>query len=183
MVWPAAHLGWQWKMGVIFFIAGMFLMFLSSTVYHWVQPGRIKNILRKLDHINIYVMIACSYTPICIGVVGGRLGWIVFGLLWCVVLCGTFYKIFALGRWPRLSLALYLAMGWSGVLLARPIIQSISWQPLILILAEGILYSGGTWFFAHDRRRHFHAIWHLFVLGGAMAHWAAVLLIILQQTN
>lgn len=183
MVWPAVGLGWQWAFGTIFFITGMFLMFLSSTLYHWVRPGRVKTVLRKLDHINIYVMIACSYTPICVAVVGGALGWTVFGLLWATVLAGTFYKIFALGRWPRLSLALYLLMGWSGLFVARPVVQALSWRPLSLILLEGVLYTAGTWFFARDHKRHYHAIWHLFVLGGAMAHWAAILLIILEQTG
>ncbi len=181
MVWPAVRLGWQWAFGTIFFIAGMFLMFLSSTLYHWVWPGRVKRVLRILDHINIYVMIACSYTPICVVVVGGALGWTVFGLLWAVVIGGTFYKIFALDRWPKLSLGLYLVMGWSGLLIARPIVESISWRPLCLILLEGILYSTGTWFFAHDGRRHYHAIWHIFVMAGAMAHWSAILLIILES--
>lgn len=183
MVWPAVRLGWQWAFGTIFFITGMFLMFFSSTLYHWVRPGRAKVVLRKLDHINIYVMIACSYTPICVAVVGGALGWSVFGLLWATVLAGTFYKIFALGRWPRLSLGLYLLMGWSGLFVARPVVEALSWRPLGLILLEGVLYTAGTWFFARDYKRHYHAIWHLFVLGGAMAHWAAILLIILEQTG
>lgn len=183
MVCPAARLGWEWTMGTAFFIMGMFLMFLSSTLYHWVRPGRMKTILRKLDHINIYVMIACSYTPICIAVVGGALGWSVFAALWVIVLAGSFYKIYALGRWPRLSLALYLLMGWSGLFLARPVVQALSLWPLALILLEGVLYTAGTWFFARDWKRHYHAIWHLFVLGGAMAHWAAILLIILEHAK
>ncbi len=178
MVWPAACLGWQWTMGVIFFISGMFL---SSTLYHWVWPGRLKQALRKVDHISIYVMIACSYTPICIAVIGGWLGWTVFGLLWAVVIGGVFYKLLAMGRWPRLSLALYLLMGWSGILIARPVIERLSPLVLGLILTEGIMYSAGTYFFAHDDRRHYHAIWHIFVLLGAMAHWSAILLIILGQ--
>ena len=80
MVWPAATLGWQWTMGVLFFIVGMFLMFLSSTIYHWLPEGRARRILRRCDHISIYVMIACSYTPICIAVIGGWLGWTGRGL-------------------------------------------------------------------------------------------------------
>ncbi len=82
MVWPAASLGWQWSMGVIFFIAGMFLMFLSSTIYHFLPPGHARGVMRRLDHISIYVMIACSYTPICVSVVGGVVGWTVFAILW-----------------------------------------------------------------------------------------------------
>lgn len=179
MVWPAVSLGWRWAMGVLFFIVGMFLMFLSSTIYHWLKPGIAKNILRKCDHISIYVMIACSYTPICIAVVGGWIGWVTFGLLWAVVIAGTVYKIVAMGKYPRLSLALYLVMGWSIVFIAKPVFESLSVLSMFLIFAEGLLYTAGTYFFAKDSKPHFHAIWHVFVLLGAIAHWSAILTIML----
>jgi len=179
MVWPAVHKGWEMAMGVIFFIVGMFLMFLSSTIYHWVHPGVAKRVLRKLDHISIYVMIACSYTPICIGVVGGWLGWTIFGVQWAAVIGGTFYKIFALGKYPRLSLALYLIMGWCVLLVIEPVMNRLSWLSIVLLFCEGLFYTCGTYFFAHDDKRHFHAIWHVFVLLGAIAHWSVVLTLIL----
>ena len=179
MVWPAVHRGWAMAMGVIFFIVGMFLMFLSSTIYHWVHPGLAKRILRKCDHISIYVMIACSYTPICIGVVGGWVGWLVFGILWVMVIGGTFYKIFAIDRYPRLSLILYLAMGWSVLFIFPRVVEELSTISLLLLLAEGFFYTTGTYFFAHDEKKNFHAVWHVFVLLGAMAHWSAVLTILI----
>ena len=177
MVWPAVSRGWHWAMGVLFFITGMFLMFLSSTIYHWLPEGKARRILRKCDHISIYVMIACSYTPICIAVVGGWLGWTIFGVLWAVVMGGTIYKIVALGRYPRLSLALYLLMGWSVVFIAKPVYEQLSTISLLLILLEGLLYTTGTYFFAKDTKRHYHAIWHVFVLLGAICHWAAILFV------
>lgn len=181
MVWPAAAQSWQMALGIAFFVVGMFLMFLSSTLYHWAPPGRLKQALRRCDHISIYVMIACSYSPICLGVVGGWLGWTAMGILWLLALSGTVYKLLALGRWPRLSLALYLAMGWSGLLIADPVVRALSPLTLCLLLAEGVFYTAGTWFFARDARRPFHAVWHIFVLLGAMAHWAAVLSILLSH--
>lgn len=179
MVWPAVSLGWRWAFGVLFFIVGMFLMFLSSTLYHLLPPGLAKNILRKCDHISIYVMIACSYTPICIAVVGGWIGWVTFGLLWAIVIAGTVYKIVAMGKYPKLSLALYLSMGWSIVFIAKPVFERLSLLSMLLIFAEGLLYTVGTYFFAKDSKRHFHAIWHVFVLLGAIAHWSAILTIML----
>ena len=181
MVWPAVSIGWQWTMGVLFFIVGMFFMFLSSTIYHWLPEGRARRILRKCDHISIYVMIACSYTPICIAVVGGWLGWIIFGILWAVVIGGTIYKILALGKYPRLSLALYLVMGWSGVFIAKPVYEQLSATSILFILAEGLLYTAGTYFFAKDTKRHYHTVWHIFVLLGAISHWAAILFVMLEQ--
>jgi len=179
LVWLAADVSWQMAFGVVCFLFGMFFMFLSSTVYHWVRAGRVKRALRKCDHISIYVMIACSYTPILIGVVGGLLGWTVFALQWVVVIAGAFYKIFAMGRWPRLSLAIYLIMGWSIILIAEPVIKLLTPATLLLILAEGIAYTAGTYFFAHDSRPHYHAIWHIFVLLGALAHWGAILTLLI----
>lgn len=180
MVWPAVYKGWEWAFGVIFFITGMFLMFLSSTIYHWVWPGRVKQVMRKIDHISIYVMIACSYTPICVSVIGGWLGWLVFGLQWAAVIGGTFYKVYAMGKLPKLSLAIYLLMGWNVLLIIKPVWERLSVAALVMLLAEGVLYTAGTFFFTNDNRRHFHAIWHIFVLLGAMAHWTAVLLILLD---
>jgi len=179
MAWPAVHQSWQMAFGVIFFICGMFIMFLSSTIYHWVKPGRLKNALQRLDHISIYVMIACSYSPICVGLIGGWLGWLVFGLQWGMVVLGIFYKLLAFGRWPRLSLTIYLVMGWCIVLITPAVWSRMSATALSFLLTEGILYSIGTYFFAHDYHRHYHAIWHIFVLLGAMAHWSVVLCLLI----
>ncbi len=182
LAWYIIKLGynasWQYAMGVTFFTAGMLLMFAFSALYHWWMPGRGKRVLRVFDHISIYVMIAASYTPICIGLVGGALGWVVFGLLWAVVIGGAVYKITAIDRWPRLSLALYLIMGWSVVFIAEPVYSRLSADSLVCLLAEGLFYTAGTYFFAHDARPYFHAIWHLFVLGGAVAHWLTILSIL-----
>lgn len=179
MIWPATSCGWAMTLGVIFFIFGMFTMFLASTIYHWVWPGRAKQILRKCDHISIYVMIACSYTPICIGVIGGWIGWTVFALQWAAVIGGTFYKIFAMGKYPRLSLAIYLIMGWSVLLIMPEVLSKLSTAAMSLLVAEGLFYTIGTYFFSHDKKKHFHAIWHVFVLFGAIAHWSVVLIIVL----
>ncbi len=167
---------WQNAMGVTFFTSGMLLMYACSTLYHWWKPGRGKRVWRIFDHISIYVMIAASYTPICIGVVGGALGWTVFGLLWGVVILGTIYKATAINRWPRLSLLLYLIMGWSIVFIAQPVYDSMPAAALIAILCEGLFYTGGTYFFAHDKHPYYHGIWHIFVLLGSIAHWVAILL-------
>ncbi len=179
MVWPALSKGWEMAFGVIFFIVGMFLMYLSSTLYHWARPGLAKRVLQRCDHISIYVMIACSYTPICVGKIGGWVGWLMFGLLWATVIAGTVYKIVAFGKYPRLSLAIYLVMGWSVVLIAPSVWCEFSVLPLSLLVAEGVFYTAGTYFFSHDERKGFHAIWHVFVLLGSFAHWSVVLCLIL----
>lgn len=175
---PGYESAWQDAFGATCFLCGMLAMYAASSLYHWWLPGRTKKCLRVLDHISIYVMIAASYTPICIGVVGGTLGWVVFGLLWGVVAGGAVYKITAIDRFPRLSLLLYLLMGWSFVFVAEPVCTKLSAGALACIAAEGFFYTSGTWFFAHDNRRYFHGIWHIFVLLGSVSHWAAILLIL-----
>ena len=179
MVWPAVREGWQMAFGVLFFIVGMFLMFLSSTIYHWLRPGIAKDILRKCDHISIYVMIACSYTPICVGVIGSWLGWLVFGFLWLVALIGSIVKIVAIGKHPRLSLAMYLIMGWSVLFIFPTVLEKLSLLSMTFLISEGVLYTAGTYFFAHDSKPHYHSIWHVFVLLGAIAHWSVILTIML----
>ena len=182
--WAILKLGYEsnWKnaFGVTFFTCGMLLMYAASTLYHWWMPGRTKQRLRIFDHISIYVMIAASYTPICIGVVGGALGWTMFGLLWGTAVGGAIYKITAINRYPRLSLLIYLIMGWAFIFMAEPVCTRIPTSALCAILAEGLFYTSGTYFFAHDSRPYFHGVWHIFVLLGSVAHWLGILLILLH---
>lgn len=162
----------------IMFCSGVFLLYTASTIYHWALPGRLKRIFRYVDHINIYVLIAASYTPILVCAVGGVTGWTMFFALWTFVLLGAVYKIFFLTRWPRLSLGLYLLMGWSFVFIAVPAWQNLPASALLMILAEGIFYTSGSYFFVHDSRPYFHALWHIFVLLGTISHFAAVWIIL-----
>lgn len=172
--------GWRWMMGVLFMGIGTMLMYSFSTAYHWTHRGKAKRVMRIMDHIGIYIMIACSYTPICIAVIGGWLGWTVFGILWGIVVAGATYKIAAIGKYPRLSLMLYLLMGWTALFIVKPVWDNLSLLPISLIVAEGITYTAGTYFFAYDSKRYYHAIWHLFVLLGTIFHWSAVIAILVE---
>ena len=102
------------------------------------------------------------------------------GLQWAGGVGAVFGECDGRGRVPKLSLAIYLLMGWSVLLIIKPVWERLSVAALVMLLAEGVLYTAGTFFFTNDNRRHFHAIWHIFVLLGAMAHWTAVLLILLD---
>ena len=127
---------WQTIFSMIIFSAGLILMYCASTVYHLVLPGKVKKILRVFDHINIYILIAASYTPILLTSVKGALGWWMFGILWFTALLGTFYKIFLLGRYPKLSLAIYLIMGWSVIFIARPVWLAVPLSAILWIRSE-----------------------------------------------
>ena len=101
-----------------------------------------------------------------------------FGILWSVALLGIFYKIFFLGKYPKVSLAIYLIMGWSVVFIAKPVWDVVPATALLFILLEGIFYTAGTYFYSHDSKKYYHAIWHIFVLGGTVSHFCAVWFII-----
>ena len=156
-------------------------MFGSSTLYHAVSNPIHKARLRIFDHISIYVMIAGSYSLICLSVVGGRIGRTLFIFLWTCVVAGIVGKIVALGKFPRLSLALYLAMGWVALLILYPMWLHMPHAAFWWILAEGIFYTVGSYFFKHDEEHAFyHAIWHVFITLGAASHTIATWLILTQ---
>lgn len=180
IIWFGYRQGWEGGFGVTFFTVGMLLMYLASSMYHWWRPGsRGKHVLRLLDHISIYLLIACSYTPICMNLIQEDLnvsGWVFFGIIWLLAILGVFYKIFFWNRFPKLSLVIYLLMGWSVLFIAEPVRHSVTPLAIIFIFCEGIAYTSGTYFFANDsKHRYYHGIWHIFVILGTLFHWAAVL--------
>ena len=165
--------------GTALFLIGMVLMFGSSTLYHAVTEPKCKARLRILDHSAIYVMIAGSYSPICLYVVGGWVGWTLFIFLWVCVLAGTIGKFIAIGKYPHLSLILYLAMGWVALLIMRPMWLNMPHTAFWWILAEGVFYTVGAYFFHGDEKHaYWHAIWHVFITLGAMSHTIGIWLIL-----
>lgn len=154
-------------------------MYGSSTFYHLISDPKHKARLRVFDHISIYVMIAGSYSPVCLLVIGGWLGWTLFGFLWACVLAGVIGKVVALGKRPKLSLALYLAMGWVGVLVLVPMWRNMSHAAFWLIITEGLCYTIGAYFFRKDEEHaYYHAVWHVFIVLGAASHTIATWLIL-----
>ncbi len=166
-------------LGTTLFLAGMLLMYSSSTIYHAVTHPVHKRRLRVLDHISIFVMIAGSYSPVCLTALGGWMGWSLFVFLWACVIAGIVGKIIALGKYPRLSLALYLIMGWTALIILWPLWQRISHAAFFWIFAEGVFYSIGAYFFHHDEEHAFyHAIWHIFIILGSVSHSIATYILL-----
>ena len=187
LAWPLLQLAYQSQItnhkfeiaGTTLFLLGMLLMFLSSTLYHAVMAPTRKARLRIFDHISIYVMIAGSYSVVCLTALGGWIGWSLFGFLWACVLAGSIGKFIALGKYPRLSLALYLMMGWVALLVLVPLWRNISHVAFWWIVAEGVFYTIGSYFFNNDEQHAFyHAIWHVFIVLGALSHSVATWLIL-----
>ena len=165
--------------GTILFVLGMVQMFGSSTLYHAAANPARKARLRILDHISIYVMIAGSYSLICLYVVGGWVGWTLFIFLWLCVLAGTIGKFIALGKYPHLSLILYLAMGWVALIILRPMWLNMPHEAFWWIITEGVFYTLGAYFFHGDEEHpYWHAIWHVFITLGAISHTIATIIIL-----
>ena len=165
--------------GTVLFLFGMVMMFLSSTLYHAVSDPKAKARLRIFDHISIYAMIAGSYSLICLTVVGGWMGISLFIFMWACVLAGAIGKSVALGKYPRLSLALYLIMGWVALLIIWPMWKHMPHAAFAWIIAEGLFYTVGSYFFNKDEEHAFyHAVWHVFIVLGAASHTIATWLIL-----
>ena len=185
IVYPLVHSAIDSKepvwntIGVVLFLVGAMLMYGSSTLYHAIVNPANKRRLRDLDHIGIYVMIAGSYSLICLSVIGGGMGWTLFIFLWVCVLAGTIGKVIALGKYPRISLMLYLAMGWVALLILWPMWLHMPHAAFWWIVIEGVFYTIGAYFFSKDEEHVFyHAIWHLFIMLGSMSHTIATWLIL-----
>ena len=163
--------------GTSIFMCSIFLMFLFSSLYHSMAgETRHKQVLQILDHIFIYVAIAGTYTPIALSVIGGWPGVVVASVQWAMVLFGVLYKSLAKRKIPKVSLTIYLIMGWSILFVAPMFIRSASLGMQLLILGGGVFYSAGAYFYARKEKRFFHMVWHLFVSLGAICHFLGILL-------
>jgi len=161
--------------GVSIFVISIFLMFLTSTLYHSMHPdSRHKEIFHILDHIMIYVAIAGSYTPIALTVIGGWQGILIVVLQWAMVLFGIFYKSLSKRSIPAISLTIYLIMGWTVIFFMPLFIRNASLQLLILIAAGGVFYTLGAYFYAKKGFRYHHLVWHLMINIAAACHFVAI---------
>jgi len=161
--------------GASVFAGTMVLLYFASTLYHAVPHPRAKRLLKKLDHGAIYLLIAGTYTPFTLGVLGGPWGWTLFGLVWALAVVGVTLKAFDRISHPVWSTGLYVVMGWLVLIAAKPLLASIAPPGLILLAAGGLAYTLGVVFFTLDSRmRYGHFVWHLFVVAGTTCHFFAV---------
>lgn len=151
------------------------LMFLASTLYHAIQIPKVRQVFRQLDHLAILYLIAGSYTPFTLLTLNGGWGWTIFGIVWGLTIIGTVLQLSPARHVKALMVTLYLLMGWVVVIAAKPLMDSLSAGGLGLLVAGGLAYTGGVVFYVNKRIPFNHAIWHLFVLAGAMFHYFAIL--------
>ncbi len=157
------------------FAATLILVYLFSTLYHSLVVTRARHVFQILDHSAIYLLIAGTYTPFTLVSLRGVVGWWLFGFVWALAIAGVVFKSLLIERFAVASALVYLLQGWVIVFAIRPLYAAIGGHGLAWLVAGGVLYSLGIVFFALDRLRYFHAVWHLFVLAGSVAHYFAIL--------
>jgi len=160
------------------FSLGLLMVYGSSSAYHFVTDQQLKKKLRILDHISIYYLILGSYAPMCLIALYDSSGLTIFLTILTLAIIGTIKKLFFTGKYRFISLFLYLLMGWMIVFYIRSFVELIDVRALVLLALGGLSYTFGVVFYARDKKKYFHAIWHLFVLGGSIFHYLAVLLYI-----
>ena len=161
--------------GVSVFGGTMILLYLASTLYHCLTHEAGKALCRIFDHTAIFLLIAGTYTPFSLGVLRGPWGWSLLAIVWALAILGITLKIRARTRHSRISIVLYVVMGWLAIVATKPILLLVPVPGILLILAGGIAYTTGLAFFAAHRLRYNHFIWHLFVIAGTTCHFFAVL--------
>ena len=151
------------------------LEYLASTLYHAIQPARAKRVFRIIDHSCIYLLIAGSYTPFCLISLRGPWGWWLFAIVWSLAVIGMLQEIKPRSPARILSLVIYAVMGWIVLVAINPLLASLGMAGFLWLAAGGVFYTAGIVFFAFDERfRHWHGIWHLFVIAGSLAHFIAI---------
>lgn len=153
----------------------LILLYTASTLYHSIQAPRTKNILQIVDHSAIYLLIAGTYTPFTLVNLRGPWGWSLFAAVWCLAFIGIAIQLGQMERWRRVSLVLYVGMGWIVLVAIKPLISSLATSGLILLLLGGLAYTVGILFYRWKSLKFNHAVWHIFVLAGSILHFFAVL--------
>ncbi len=175
LVLAAASGDWLKLFAIAVYGTTLVLLYSISTIYHSVR-GRAKRVMRKLDHLSIYLLIAGSYTPFCLITLRGPWGWSLFGIVWTLALIGMLQEIKPRSEARVMSLCIYAVMGWIVLVAVNPLLASLGAAGFIWLAAGGVLYTVGIIFFVFDERfRHWHGIWHLFVIAGSLMHFIAIL--------
>ena len=161
---------------IIIYGISLIILYTSSTIYHSVKNQKLKHIFRIIDHCSIFLLIAGTYSPVLLIVIGGETGWYMFSIQWTIALIGVIFKVFYTGKYELISVCLYILMGWMIIFKLNELIISIPESGFLLLLSGGIIYTIGIIFYVIDTKiRYSHFIWHLFVIAGSLTHYLMIL--------
>ena len=169
---------WRLASGIVYGLT-LVLEYTASTLYHSFPQPKVKHVFKILDHAGIYMLIAGTYTPFTLVTIREDGGWILFALVWTGAFIGMAAEAFWVYRPKWVSVVVYLAMGWAVIGAIRPLLDNLSPGGIWLLVAGGLAYTVGTIFYVLKQVRYTHAVWHLFVLGGAVCHFLVVALYVI----
>jgi len=173
-----SHKDWA-LFSALFYGISLVVLYSASALYHGIQKEKVKGIFVIIDHCSIFLLIAGTYTPILLMVIGGAWGWTFFGIQWGLALIGIILKIFYTGRYEAISLTMYALMGWVIILKISYLAQVLPPPAFWLLTSGGLAYTVGIVFYALDHRVYFsHFVWHLFVIAGSLLHYLLMVMYI-----
>ena len=176
MIIKAAFTGSPMKVvSASIFGAALIILYMMSTLYHALTNSKAKAVMRIFDHCTIFFLIAGTYTPFTLVAMGGALGWVMFGILWGSCAIGILLNAISLKRFEKLSMVLYILMGWCVVFCVKPVVAYLGLWGTVMLLAGGIFYTAGIIFYA-KRKKYMHSIFHLFILLGSILQFFCILL-------
>jgi hemolysin III len=164
----------EYFLGTLLYGISLIMVYTSSTFYHSSYNVKVRKRLRLFDHISIYFLIAGSYSPFLLTHIQTTSGWTIFILLWSMVLIGSVAKLVFGHRFKLVSTLAYIVMGWLALFIIRPLYLELPRESFYWIIAGGLFYTGGAFFYMKEKMNYNHFIWHLFVLAGSIAHFIAV---------
>ena len=160
--------------GVSIFSFGMLAVYLSSTVYHSLREPKLKRLANIIDHISIFFLIGGTYTPLILHYIPRETASAFLAVQWSIILAGIVLKIFFTGKYERLSVTLYIMLGWMLIFVIKPLILTMPFNIFSWIIGGGVCYTLGVVFYVLEHKKHAHNIWHCFVLAGTIMHFIAV---------
>ncbi|NLZ50002.1 MAG: hemolysin III family protein [Clostridiales bacterium] len=153
----------------------LIILYLCSTLYHSLIFTRVRKIFRVFDHSSIFLLIAGTYTPYCLIIIGGTLGWTIFFIIWTIAILGIIYKVFWIDKYNKFSTLLYIASGWLCIIAAKPMIQGLGIKGALLLLIGGLSFTVGSIFYEMKNVRFMHVLWHIFVFIGTLLMYFSIL--------
>ena len=160
---------------VTIYSSSLFILYIISTLYHALAPNKAKKVFRILDHCSIFLLIAGTYTPICLLILDGVVGWVLFSIVWLAAIVGIVFNSIDIKKFAKFSMICYIAMGWVVIFAIKPLIDSITSFQLALLVSGGIAYTVGAGLYGLGKKyKYIHSIWHLFVLAGSILHFFMV---------
>lgn len=160
--------------------ASLIILYTMSTLYHAITNEKAKKFFRVMDHNTIFFLIAGTYTPFTLVTLRGKLGWILFGIVWGSALIGIIFNSIDLEKFRKPSVVCYILMGWVIIIAVKPMLNSLPGLSLVFLLLGGIFYTVGVIFYSLKKIKWFHSVWHLFTVAGSVLHYFSVLIALLK---